>query len=372
MRIGIIGLPGSGKTTVFNALTRGKAQAGVYSAARGANVGVAHVPDQRLGILAKMYNPKKVVSAEVTYVDLPGVGVASAARDTSGPASEIFTGEAVSQLQKTDALLAVVRAFEDGSVPHILGSVDWRRDLEKVGFDLQFADIALLDRRIQRLNDGMKGLKAADRDETQKAVEILHKVQADLESGLPLRARQLSEGQDRALRDTFLLSGLPLLVAVNIGEQDLGRAGSIEAEADALLKGPKTGAAAICAKLETELARLPPGDEAEMRAGLGAGESGLSRMITLSYRVLGLVSFLTVGEDEVRAWTVPAGSPAPRAAGRVHSDIERGFIRAEVVSYDDLVGSGSQAESRKRGQLRQEGREYLVEDGDVINFLFSV
>ena len=372
MRIGIIGLPGSGKTTVFNALTRGKAQAGGYSAGRGANVGVAHVPDQRLGVLAKMYRPKKVVHGEVVYVDLPGGGAPSTARDASGPVSELFTGEAVTQLQKVDALLLVVRAFEDGSVLHILGSVDWRRDIEKIGFDLLFADIALIDRRIQRLNDGMKGLKVADRDQAHKAVETLRRVQADLESGSPLRAMQLSESEERALQNTFLLSGLPLLVAVNIGEQDLARAGEIERDAAALLKGPKTGAAAICAKLETELARLPAGEEAEMRAGLGAGESGLSRMIGLSYRVLGLISFLTVGEDEVRAWTVPAGSVATKAAGRVHSDIERGFIRAEVVSYDDLADSGSLAESRKRGHLRQEGREYLVKDGDVVNFLFSV
>ncbi len=364
MRIGIIGLPGSGKTTVFNALTRGSAQAGGYSAARGANLGVAHVLDARIGPLVKMFNPKKTVYAEVTYVDLPGL--------VGKPGGEWLSGEAVGQLQKTDALLVVARAFADDSNPHPLGSVDWKRDVEKCVFDVQFADIALVDRRVQRLNDGMKGLKTADRDAALKVIDVLRSVQADLEAGTPIRARDSVESERRALSDTFLLSALPVLVAVNIGEADLARASEIEEECASLLKGPLTGAAAICGKLEMELAQMSPEEEAEMRAGLGAGQSGLQRMISLSYKVLGLGSFLTVGEDEVRAWTVPVGISAPKAAGRVHSDLERGFIRAEVVSYDDLIASGSMAEARKKGQLRQEGREYIVKDGDIINFLFSV
>jgi hypothetical protein len=322
------------------------------------------VPDERIPVLAKMYNPRKVAYTEVTYVDLPGIR-----GKTEG---EWLTGEAIGQLQKMDALLLVVRAFKDDALPHPVGSVDWRRDLEKCGFDVQFADIALVDRRIQRLTEGMKGLKSADRDAAQKVVETLRAVQADLETGVPVRAREKRKAEQRALSDTFLLSALPLLVAVNIGESDLASAASVEAAASALLKGPHTGAAAICGKLEMELAQMPSEEEAEMRVGLGAGESGLHRMIRLSYRVLGLMSFLTVGEDEVRAWTIPAGFTAPKAAGRVHSDIERGFIRAEVVSYDDLIACGAMAEARKRGLLRQEGREYVVKDGDIINFLFSV
>ncbi len=364
MRIGIIGLPTSGKTTMFNALTRGSAQAGAYGAAKSANVGVAHVPDSRLAALAKIYNPKKVTHAEVTYVDLP---------PTRGKdQSDWLSAEAVNQLQKMDALLLVVRAFRDDSLPHPLGAVDWKRDVEKASFDILFADVALVDRRVGRLNESMKGLKAADRDAALKAIETLRSVQADLEAGKPARARVQTEADKRALRDTFLLSALPLLVAVNIGEGDLARSDSIGREAGTLLGGTKTGVAVICGKLEAELAQMRPEEEAEMRAGLGAGESGLERMLRLSYRVLGLVSFLTVGEDEVRAWPVNAGSIAPKAASKVHSDIERGFIRAEVVSYDDLVASGSLPEARKRGQLRQEGREYVVKDGDVINFLFSI
>ena len=364
MRIGIIGLAASGKTTVFNALTRGSAQAGGYSSARGANVGVAHVPDERIGELKKMFNPKKTTYAEVTYVDLPG--------NTGKSQDEWLTSEAVVQLQKMDALIVVVRAFDDGSIPHPSGSVDWTRDLEKCTFDIQFADIALLDRRAQRISESMKGLKTTDRDAALKVIETLKAVQADLESGVPVRARAHSETEKRALSDTFLLSALPLLVAVNIGEGDLPRGLELEKQAASLLKGPSTGTAAICGKLEMELAQMPPEEEAEMRSGLGAGQSGLQRMIALSYKVLGLLSFLTVGEDEVRAWTIPAGFTAPKAAGRVHSDLERGFIRAEVVSYDDLIASGSMVEAKKRGVFRQEGREYAVKDGDIINFLFSV
>ncbi|MSQ08676.1 MAG: redox-regulated ATPase YchF [Dehalococcoidia bacterium] len=364
MRIGIIGLPGSGKTTIFNALTRGKAQPGGYSAAKSANVGVAHVPDERLDALTSLYNPRKTTHAEVTYVDVPVV--------RGKNEGDWLAGEAVSQLQKMDALLLVVRSFKDDALPHVLGSIDWTRDIEKACFDVQFADISLIDRRIERLNAGMKPLKAAEREQTQKQIDTLRKLQADLEAGTPVRAREQTDSDRRALQDVFLLSALPLLVAVNTGEDGLALAAAIEQEAFTLLKGPKTGAAAICGKLEAELAQMPPEEEAEMRAGLGAGESGLNRMIKLSYQVIGLISFLTVGEDEVRAWPVPAGFSAPRAAGRVHSDIERGFIRAEVVSYDDLVAAGSLAEARKRGTLRQEGREYVIKDGDVVNFLFSV
>jgi hypothetical protein len=364
LKIGIIGLPSSGKTTVFNALTRGAAQAGGYSAAKGANVGVAHVPDSRLDVLTSMYNPRKTVHAEVTYVDLP------AGRGKSE--SDWLTGESVSQLQKMDALLLVVRAFQDDSLPHPLGSTDWKRDIEKCSFDVLFADIALIDRRVQRLTEGLKPLKAAEREAVQKQIEILRGVQHDLEEGKPVRARTPAEAEKRALQDVFLLSALPLLVAVNIGEEGLTTAEQIEAEAGKAHSGPGTGVAAMCGKLEMELAQMPPEEEAEMRSGLGAGESGLQRMIRLSYRTLGLISFITVGEDEVRAWTIPAGFTAPRAASRVHSDIERGFIRAEVVSYDDLVACAGMAEARKRGLLRQEGREYVVKDGDVINYLFSV
>ena len=364
MRIGIIGLPGSGKTTVFNALTRAAAEAGGFGASKSANIGVAHVPDVRLDRLTAIFKPKRTVHAEITYVDLPG-----AHGQGSG---DLFTGEAIGQLQRVDAVLHVVRAFEDPSVPHTLGSVDYRRDIDQVSFDIQFADISLLDRRIERIRDVMKGLKASDRTQAENSIVVLQRLQQELEDGNAVRDRQFTAEESRAVSDTFLLSRLPLLVALNTGDADLGRADELDDELATLLPGAKSGGAAICGKLEAELRELSPEDEAEMRSGLDAGESGLDRMIRLSYQVLGLISFLTVGEDEVRAWTISDGIEAPKAAGAVHSDIERGFIRAEVVGYDDFVEAGSMAESRNRGQLRQEGRAYVMRDGDIVNFLFSV
>jgi hypothetical protein len=364
MRIGIIGLPGSGKTTVFNALTRGSAQSGSFGANRAANIGVAHVPDERLDFLAGVFKPKRTVYAEVTYVDLPG--------PAAGSSGDMFSGEALSHLQRVDALLHVVRAFNDPSIPHVSGSVDHKRDIEKVNFDILFADISLLDRRIDRIKDSMKSLKASERTQAEKNIEVLKALQAELEGGTAARDKSFSDEELRAISDTFLLSRLPLLVAVNVGEEDIANTGKLEAELQALLPGDRTGGAVLCGKLEEDLAQMPPEEEAEMRSGLGAGESGLNRMIKLSYEVLGLVSFLTAGEDEVRAWTIQRGIKAPKAAGTIHSDIERGFIRAKVVSYDDFVAVGSLAAATSKGTLRQEGREYLMQDGDIVDFLFSV
>ncbi len=361
MKIGIIGLPASGKTTIFNSLTRGKAEVGGFGAARSANVGVAHVPDERVDILTGMFQSKKTVYAEVTYVDLPG--------SSSG---DLFEGEAMAHLQQVDAILHVARAFEDESVPHLEGSVDYKRDIEKVAFDILFADIALLERRIERLTGSLKSMKVANRDEAVKNIETLKRIQSDLENGVALRDRDLDAGETKAISDTFTLSSLPLLVAMNIGEDDISNTADLEIELATLLEGRSTGGAAICGRLEAELVGMPEDEESEMRTGLEAGESGLSRMIKLSYRVLGLSSFLTVGEDETRAWTINIGASAPKAAGVIHSDIERGFIRAETVAYDDFIECGTMAEARNRGLFRQEGREYVVQDGDIVNFLFSV
>lgn len=361
MKIGIIGLPASGKTTIFNSLTRGKADVGGFGAARSANVGVAHVPDERVDILTKMFNSKKTIYAEVTYVDLPG--------SSSG---DMFEGEAMAHLQQVDAILHVARAFEDGSVPHLEGSVDANRDIEKVAFDIMFADIALLERRIERITASLKTLKVAERNEAEKNIETLKQIQSDLENGVAIRDRDLEASEVKAISDTFLLSSLPLLVALNIGEDDVANTAELEKGLGELLSGRSTGGAAICGSLEAELVGMSEEEEAEMRAGLDAGEPGLSRMIKLSYQVLGLNSFLTVGEDETRAWTINIGALAPKAAGVIHSDIERGFIRAETVDYDDFIECGTMAEARNRGLFRQEGRDYVVQDGDIVNFLFSV
>ena len=365
MRIGIIGLPASGKTTLFNALTRGRAATG-FAAGRGANIGVAHVPDERPNLLTALYKPQRTVPAEVTYMDLPGP------TEYDGPKGGMFAGEALTQLQTVDAVLVVVRAFEDAAVPHVKGGTDWKRDVDDIGFDLLFADIALLDRRIERLTKDIKGASQADRARINSDVENLRGLQTKLEEGTPLRAKEFTDQERGAVRDTFLLSALPFLVAVNIGEDDIPDSDQITSAASEAVGGKSSGAIAVCASLEAELAGMDAEEEADFRESMEAGEAGLSRIINLSYDVLGLISFLTVGEDEVRAWTVERDTPAAVAAGRIHSDIERGFIRGEVVAYDDLLECGSQAEARTRGLLRSEGREYLMQDGDTVNFLFSV
>jgi len=270
MKIGIIGLPASGKTTIFNSLTRGKAEVGGFGSARSANVGVAHVPDERVDILTEMYKSKKTVYAEVTYVDLPG--------STSG---DMFEGEAMAHLQQVDAILHVARAFEDESVPHMEGSVDYKRDIEKVSFDILFADIALLERRIERLEGGIKKLKSAEREESAKNIKTLKRLQGDLENGIAFRDRDLDPSEAKAVSDTFTLSSLPLLVALNIGEGDIGNTAELEKQVVSLLDGKSTGGAAICGSLEAELVGMEEIEEAEMRAGLDAGEPGLSRMIKL-------------------------------------------------------------------------------------------
>lgn len=365
MRVAIIGLPRSGKTTIFNAATRGKVPVGDYGAKSGTNVGVAKVPDARLAPLAEMFKPERVVPAEITYVDMPGP-------PPGQEATPLFSGEALTVLQKSDAVMHVVRGFQNPAVPHPKDSVDPWRDMDGVGFDLLFADIALIDRRIQRITEGLRGARAADRDASLRDIEVLKTVQATLEGGAPMRGRTLSEAERRALRDTFLVSALPYLVALNVAEGDLPRNAELEAELAKRVTGPQSGSAVIAGQLEMELGQMSEAEEAEFRASLGAGEPGLQRIIRMCYQSAGLISFLTVGPDEVRAWTITDGMSAQKAAGRVHSDIERGFIRAEVVAYEDLVRAGGLAEARKAGVLRSEGRDYIVRDGDVINYLFSV
>lgn len=365
MHIAIVGLPQCGKTTVFNALTGANVPVGDYAAKAEPNFGVAHVPDDRLERLAEMFQPRRPVYAEMTYVDLPGLA-------PGATSDSVFRGEHLQYLQRAEALLHVVRGFENDTVPHPKGEVDWRRDVKDVTFDILFSDIDLLERRIERIQEGMKSVKASERAFRLKEIDAIKEVQAKLEEGVPLRGQSLSDSARTALQDTFLLSALPYLVALNIGEAELGRAEDLETELEGMLEGPETGETTICGRLEMELSQMTPEEQGEFRESLGAGEPGLSRMIRLSYQALGLASFLTVGDDEVRAWTIRQGAPAVKAAGKVHSDIERGFIRAEVVSYDDLVRLGGLPQARKAGVLRSEGREYRVQDGDVVNFLFSV
>ncbi|MBA7480437.1 Ribosome-binding ATPase YchF [subsurface metagenome] len=359
--IGIIGLAKSGRTTVFNALTKGKASAeSLASHAR-----IAKVPEPRLKMLADMLHPKRVVPAEVTYHDI-GASAKGLVKEKG------ISGQFLAQLSNVDALINVVRAFPDESIPHIEGSVDVERDIATIDLELAFSDLALLERRLQRIDISLKGAKQPERQGLLREQEILMKVKADLEKDMPIRELKLATGEARVMANYQFLSAKPLLIVVNIGEDQLPQAVSLEAELNSHYSQPKCRIITLCGKLEMELAQLDNSAAEGFRAEFGIKESGLDRTIKLSYELLGLISFFTTASDEVKAWSIQNGTNALKAAGKIHSDMERGFIRAEVISYDDLVKCGSAAEARKRGFLQLEGKDYIVQDGDVITFLFNV
>jgi len=359
--IGITGLAQSGRTTVFNALTKGKADTeGVASSTR-----ITKVPEPRLKTLADILHPKRVVPAEVTYHDISA--------STKDPVKEKgISGQFLAQLSNVDALINVVRAFTNESVPHIEGSVDAERDIATMDLELAFSDSAIIERRLQRIDISLKGAKQPERQGFLREQEMLMKVKADLEKDIPIRELKLTTGEARTMANYQFLSAKPLLIVVNIGEDQLPQAVSLEAELNSHYSRPKCRIITLCGKLEMELAQLDNSAAEGFRAEFGIKESGLDRTIKLSYELLGLISFFTTVSGEVKAWSIQNGTNALKAAGKIHSDMERGFIRAEVISYNDLVKCGSVAEGRKRGLLRLEGKDYIVQDGDVITFLFNV
>ena len=366
MAIGIFGLPMAGKTTIFNAVTRGKAETASFRAGSSQpNIGVAKVPDPRLADLAGISKPKRIVPAEVEYIDIP------AAPEGPGRSAGIG-GERLSLLQRCDALLLAARAFDDPSVPQTEETTDPYRDASTLELELMFSDLAILERRQGRIASQLRSTRPTEREQLTREQSVLEAIRGGLECEIPVREQQLPP-EARPLLDNFqLLSAKPLMAVFNIGENDVERTDEIEAEMAARLGRPGVGVAALSGKLEMELAQMAPEDEAEFRESLSAGEPGLDRMVRLSYALLGWISFLTTGPDETRAWTIPHGCSAVEAAGKIHSDIQRGFIRAEVVSYDDLSRVRSIAEARKQALLRSEGKSYVMQDGDVVNFLFNV
>jgi ribosome-binding ATPase len=366
VQIAIVGLAGSGKTTVFNTLTRGHAETGGYGALT-LNVGVVKVPDPRLDRLAEIFSPKKVVHADVTYVDLPAPPPSSEGH----VGTEELPAEHLARLRESDALLHVVRAFDDPSVPHPDGPVDPARDLERLDLEFILADLTLVDRRLERLASSGRHGTPAEREANEREEVILRRLKAELEAGRPIRDAGLSEDEAKAVRGFRFLTEKPVLVLLNVGEGDLGTADDVVARIAGGYDHRHALVDHLSAKIEMELGELEPDDAVTFMAELGIAESGLEHVIRLSYRLLGLISFLTAGPDEVRAWPVPDGSTAVDAAGAIHTDLAKGFIRAETVSYDDLVSLGSTAEARKAGRLRSEGRTYRVADGDVIEILFS-
>jgi len=357
LRAALIGLPSSGKTTLFQLMTS------IHDAPRGkgdVNIGISKVPDGRLDTLTAMYNPRKRVPATVEFTDVagPARSGAQALVDVAG-------------YKNADALVHVIRAFRDASVPHPSSSIDPARDAQAMEDELILADLGVAERRLERIE---KDLKKGRSTELERERDLVQRCKDALEHGTPLRALPLAGDDLKRLRGFQFLSAKPLLLVINLDEADVADVGSDLSRAaektglTAFLAHASTRAVALCAKIELEISQLEGADAKAFLSDLGLTESGLDRVIRTSYDLLGYISFFTVGEDECRAWSIARGTPAQLAAGEIHSDISRGFIRAEVVAYDALIGRGTMAACRDHGEVRLEGKEYVVQDGDIINF----
>jgi GTP-binding protein YchF len=366
MQIAIVGLAGSGKTTVFNTLTRGHAQTGGYGGME-LHVGTVKVPDERLTKLAEIFKPKKIVQADVTYFDLGAPPASIEGR----VGTEELPADQLARLREADALLHVVRAFEDPAVPHSEGSVDAWRDLERLDFEFLMSDLSLVEKRLERLKASGHHGTPAEREANDHELAILTRLHAVLVDGRSLRGETLDADEEKAIRGFRFLTQKPVLVLLNVGETDIRREAEIVSGITSRYPHPRTLVSALSAKIEMELGELETDEAAVFMEELGLKESSLGRVIKLSYQLLGLISFLTAGPDEVRAWPIPDGSSSVEAAGAIHTDLARGFIRAEVVPYEDLLALKTMAEARKHGKLRSEGKTYIVKDGDVVEILFS-
>jgi len=363
MRLGIIVLPQSGKTTVFNALTRGHAPTGTMIGGGRFEVhtAVVPVPDPRVDALSALFHPRKTIYAQVTYSDIAGI--------ESNPTTRgELKGSLLAELRQMDGLLHVVRVFEDSVLPHPLGSIDPARDAASMEGELLINDLITVERKLERLQDDLRKGATKDKVQAQKEIELFEKLHAHLQADQPLREMDLTPDDERGLAGHGLLTLKPMLILWNLGE------GQKEPTPSAPPPGTArrgSGTAGIQGKIEMEIAQMPAGEMSAFLAEYGIAEPGLNRVIRLSYDLLGLQSFFTVGEDEVRAWTVRRGALAPEAAGVIHTDLQKGFIRAEVVPYDDLAALGGMAEAKAKGKLRLEGKEYPVRDGDVLNIRFA-
>ena len=357
--IGIVGLTQSGKTTIFNALTKGQAD----TKSSTPHIGKAKVPEPRLKALADMLQPKRVVPAEVSYIDI-GATVKGGER---GMGSQLL-----GELSNTDALINVVRAFTDDSIPHVEGSLDVERDITAIDLELALHDAGIISRRLERIETSLKGADPTERQGLLREQQLLEKLKAELEKEVPIRQLGLTADETKAISNFQFLTAKPLLIAVNIGEGQIGESTSLEAELNSRHRGAGRGVIALCGKLEMELTQLDEEAEKECRTEFGITEPVLERVIRLSYQLLDLITFFTTVSEEVKAWPIPRGTTALKAAGKIHSDMERGFIRAEAISYDELMKCGGMAEAHKKGRLRLEGKSYPVQDGDVITFLFNV
>jgi hypothetical protein len=368
LNLGIVGLPKSGKTTLFNAITGSHAATSGYGGGEQPNVAVVKVPDERLDVLADMFHPRKVTPADVQFTDVAGMAAGKEA-DKKEPISRQVLGF----ISTVDALVLVVRAFENASVPLPEGTegVDPMRDTESVMLELAFSDLGIIERRLERLKGEIQKTKGPERELREHEQDVLTRLGPALEEGKHIRDLGLSEDDEKAIRNFGFLTAKPMLIVANLGEDSLDNAAAIEARLSKQWSSASTQVVAIPAQLEMEISQLSPEDAAEFRESLGMGPSRLGEVVGSSYTLLGLISFLTTGEDEVRAWTIRRGTVAQRAAGVIHTDLEKGFIRAEVVHYDDLIAAGNVVEAKKRGVVRSEGKTYVVKDGDIMNVLFT-
>ncbi len=363
MKLGIVGLPNVGKSTMFNSITKAGAECANYPFCTiEPNVGVVPVPDERLDELTKMYKPQKTTHAVVEFVDIAGL-VKGASK------GEGLGNKFLSHIRETDAIVQVVRCFEDSNVVHVDGSVDPIRDIETINLELIFADIETVNKRLEKAKKNLKANK-----KYQEEIDLLEKIKQNLEEGKSARAIDFNEDEQEMVKEMFLLTTKPILYIANISEEQIENAENDELVLKVKEYAKKENAEVIplCVKIEEELSGLEDEDKKEMLEALGLEESGLDKVIKKSYDLLGLMSFLTAGEPEVRAWTIKKGTKAPQAAGKIHSDIERGFIKAEIVSYDDLIKEGSMVAAKEKGLVRQEGKDYIMQDGDIVLFKFNV